>query len=159
MRTGNNMFSFLKRKLVHFNLEEETVRLLKGFASQRLFILSLNSNGEFKGDPENTEEVIAWMEQNAIETAESRPLDIYWYEQDGQRITPFFSSSATVGAFIESDPAHKWKAFTTAGLVGVTLFKYLMQAASTGSKVVLDPRSDSERLISLSALEALVGKT
>jgi len=135
--------------------DAETVRLLAGLATQQLFVLSLNPSGEFKGDPNNTKEVIAWMEQNARETAAGRPLDIYSFEEDGQRLTPFFSSSANVSAFVESDPAHKWKAFTTAGLTGTTLFKYLSQAASSGSRIVLDSCSGNERLISPEALEVV----
>jgi hypothetical protein len=150
-----SIFDFLKRRSAP--PDAEAVELLAGLATQQLFVLSLNPGGEFKGDPNNTEEFIAWVEQNARETAASSPLRIYCYEEGGQSIMPFFSSSKSVSAFIGSDPAHKYKAFTNAGMKGATLFKYLFQAASVGSRVVLDPRSDQERPISVDALRAVVG--
>lgn len=150
----NNMLTFLKRIAPQPKADAEAARWLAGLATQQLFILSLNPSGKFNGDPSNTQEVIAWVEQNARETAAERPIDIYSYTEDRECLTPFFSSSAAVGVFIQFDPAHKWKAFTTASLTGRTLFKYLLLSASGGSKVVLNPRSGDERLVSPKALQA-----
>ena len=150
-----SIFDFLKRKPAP--PDAEAVELLAGLAAQQLFVLSLNPSGEFKGDQDTTEEFIAWLDQNARETAAGGPLRIYSYEEGGQSVMPFFSSAECVSAFIGSDPAHKYKAFTNAGMKGATLFKYLSQAASVGSRVVLDPRSGQERPISAAALRAVVG--
>ncbi len=158
IRNYTKMLAFLKRRLTRPSVDADIVKFLADLATQRLFILSLNANGNFTGDKNNTAEVIAWMEQNAQETAAGRPLNIYSFEESGQLVTPFFSSSENVGTFIESDPTHKWKAFTNAGIIGMTLFKYLSQAASSGSKIVLNPRTDEERTISPDVLQTIINQ-
>ena len=154
----SEMFGFLKRRTTQSESDAETATLLASFADHRLFILSLNPSGDFKGDINDTEQVIAWLDQNARETgASDRSIDIYLYEENGQRLMPFFSSSASVSAFIASDPAHKWKAFTNAGLTGRALFQYLAQATFSGAKVVLNPRTDSECFIPARVLHTILG--
>ncbi len=151
------MFGFLRRKAVSSEADTQTALLLASLADQQLFILSLNPSGDFYGDVNDTDQVIAWMEQNARETAASdRGIAIYSYEENGERLMPFFSSPVSASAFISSDPAHKWKAFTNAGLIGRILFQHLAQATFSGAKVVLDPRTDAEYFVPARVLHMIL---
>ena len=151
------MFSFLKRKTASSEADTKITTLLASLADQQLFILSLNPSGDFRGDVNDTDQVIAWMEQNAQETAASNSsIDIYSYEENGERLMPFFSSSASVSAFIKSDPAHKWRAFTNVGLVGRALFQYLARATFSGARIVLDPRTNAERFVPARVLHMIL---
>ncbi len=146
------MFRFLKRRAAMSSADWESSGLLSALSERTVFVLSLNPSGEYRGDPADTDAVLAWMDQNARETSAPRSLDIYCYEEGGRRVRPFFSAAAHVGTFINSDPAHKWKAFTGAGLTGAKLFSALCQAASLGTQIILNPRSPEERLIAADAL-------
>ena len=150
------MFSFLKRPAASLQADPDALQRLRELSGQTVFVLSLNPSGEFRGDPQNPDAVIAWMDQNARETSAGRPLDIYCYKEGERRLMPFFSSSGNVSAFVQSDPAHKWKAFTNAGLAGAKLFPSLLQAAAQRTQIVLNPRSGSEQLVSSETLQAVI---